>query len=201
MPCEHMVCVAKHRFPDLGNIGFTIEGSNQPCAYMLQDFNNWVIRCGLIFQNYVYNGDDMQYLTPQCGVSLAEFVPNIEECLSRVDASMSLKMPPVLEQNKATKQLKRYRSQGEVSGGSSVAAPRPAPVDLQAQAAQQLLLTDIAVVGKRFMVVYTSLNSKATFQDKDHTLVKANPCRDDPCIWPHGMVKCSASLHKPHTNW
>ena len=21
------------------------------------------------------------------------------------------------------------------------------------------------------------------------------------CIWPHGMAKCGASLHKPHTNW
>jgi hypothetical protein len=57
----------------------------------------------------------------------------------------------------------------------SVAAPRPVVPNLQAQAAQQSLLADTAIVGKHFMVVYNATNSNATFHDSDKTRVSGRP--------------------------
>jgi hypothetical protein len=209
VPCEHMVCVAKHRFPNLEDIGFTVQGTHLPCAYMLQDFDNWVNRSGLFFPNYVYNGDDMRHLTPQCGTSNAEFVPNISECLLRVDASMSMHLPALSEKNKPTKETKRFRSQGEVSTGRSIAVPRPTqPIDLHAEAARQQLLADSALVGKHFMIVYDSPNSKATFNDKARTPVKAQPRPITVLQRPHigpkhsnrHVLKVQCALTNPQTD-
>ena len=176
---------------------------------MLQDFDNWVNRSGLFFPNYVYNADDMRYLTPQCGATNAEFVPNISECLLRVDASMSMPLPAVTDKNKPTKQTKRFRSQGEVSTGKSIAVPQPTPpIDLHAEATRQQLLADSALVGKHFMIVYDSPNSKATFNDRARTAVKLQPrpvtILQRPHIDPkHGnrhVLKVQCALTNPQTD-
>jgi hypothetical protein len=177
LPCEHMVCVATHRFPGLSKIGYSQDfGSGaKESDFMAQDFEHWVQHSGLFFSNYVFGSEDVRFLRPQRGVSNEVFVPNIDDCLKRVTAEMSLPLPPVAEQNKATKQTKRFRSQGEVGNSSSVAAPRPVVPNLQAQAAQQSLLADTAIVGKHFMVVYNATNSNATFHDSDKTRVSGRP--------------------------
>jgi hypothetical protein len=184
LPCEHMVCVATHRFPGLAKIGYTQEFGNgaKESDFMAQDFENWVQRSGLFFSNYVFGSNDVEFLRPQGGVSNEEFVPNIDDCLQRVTAEMSLPLPPVAEQNKATKQTKRFRSQGEVGKSSSVAAPRPVVPNIQAEAAQQSLLADTAIVGKHFMIVYNATNSNATFHDSGKTPVSG-------CLRPVTVVQ------------